>query len=217
MVFKRAKRSRAGFYLVSPLLGTFFFLITVALAAFYMSENSQQIDTARAGAEHELAFISAAIAADAFDVFFQNYLQQALDTHKVGGPLPIKTQLTNEVKGALSVALEDTYGQLYRKAFNINCDTSETAYSLVALRFNGEGGTMILESMQPFTPRLETAIWPYISHYGLKCVMDEPPIESGIQFSSRWYYLEADCICCQAPQACDLAGPPATTRPCAYC
>ena len=88
MVFKKARRSRAGFYLVSPLLGIFFFLITLALSGFYMSENSQQIDTARAGAEHELAFISAAIAADAFDVFFQNYLQRALDTHKVGGSSP---------------------------------------------------------------------------------------------------------------------------------
>ncbi len=217
MPFARETGSRKGFYLVSPMLGFFFFLITVSIAALYITENEQQIRAARAGEEHELAFISGSIEADVFDVFFQNYLQHVLDTHAVGGNLPIKTQLIQEMRGALSRELELTYGELYRKAFGINCDTSETAYSLVALRFNGEGGTQILETMDPFSPQLKTAIWPYVSHYGLRCVMDEPPIESGVKFVSRWYYLDADCICCQAPQACDWSEPPPTTRNCSFC
>ncbi len=221
MLFRKAIRSRAGFYLVSPLLGFFFFIISVALVSFYVSENNQWIETARAGSEHELAFISAAISADAFDVFFQNYLQEVLDNHKVGERIPIRTQLRNEIRTAISRELEGTYKGIYEQVFNVDCETTEAAYSAIYIRFNGEGGVDVLGSgmMQPFTPRMETAIWPYISHYGLKCKTKDPPIESGTQFSSRWYYLEADCICCQAPNACSLnpADPPPPTRPCPHC
>jgi hypothetical protein len=201
-------RSRKGFYLVSPFLGFFFFMISVSIVAFFVTENNQQIDTAKAGIEHDLVFTSYTIQADAFDVYFQNYLQGVLDSYVVGGgSTPVYEQITQSATNVLSVELRDTYQQLYQSAFDIDCDTLERAYSSVILTFNGQRGTDILDPCEdPFCPMQVTAMWPYASRYGLGCSQDEPPIDIQIDFKSRWYYLDAECICCQQPLACTLPG-----------
>ncbi len=201
-MLSRARKSKKGFYLVSPFLGFFFFSITMLIAALYINENNHQITVARAGEEHKLAFISEAIHSDAREVFFQNYLQSALDTYVVGTDKPIKTDFTRQVREIMSEDMKSTYHSLYKKAFNMSCEPTEVAWSLATIRFNGEGGANLIGTTNLINAEGKTAIWPYISHYGLQCVADEPPLESGTIFTSRWYYLDASNICAQAPGAC---------------
>jgi hypothetical protein len=198
----RFPKSKKGFYLVSPFLGTFFFLITVSIAALFMTENAQQVETAKAGGGNELIFISYTIQADAFDVYLQNYLQQILDTYVVGGSDPIVTQITNVVTTELSTDLRNTYQAVYQNAFEIHCDVVDKAWSKVIVTFNGQRGAKVLNCPDPFCPPQKTAIWPYASRYALECEIEEPPIEAGISFKSRWYYLNGSNICEQAPNAC---------------
>lgn len=210
-------KSRKGFYLVSPFLGFFFFLITVGIAAFFISENDQQIDTAKAGEGQILAFISYTIQADVFDVYFQNYLQSVLDSYNVGeSNVALRTYVENKTRGALAQDLDATYRTIYESAFDVDCETQDTAYSLISITFTGERKLDILGlgSLKLFSPDGKTAIWPLISKYSLTCSMDEPPASTSLEFRSRWYYFDAGCICCQAPNACGLGGGP---RPLAEC
>jgi hypothetical protein len=196
-------RSKRGFYMISPFLGFFFFLIAVTLTSFYVSENNQMIDTAKAGEENSLIFTSYTIQADAFDVYFQNYLQQVLDSYVVGGGSdPIVTEVTNRVSASMSSELRNTYKDLYSNAFGIDCDTVEKAWSSVILTFNGQRGIDLLGCGNPFCSDQKTAMWPYASRYALNCEIDEPQIEVEVDFQSRWYYLDASNICAQAPTAC---------------
>lgn len=215
----KLSRSRKGFFIVSPFLGFFFFLISVSIAAFFITENLQQIDTAKAGEEHILVFTSYTIQADAFDVYFQNYLQGVLDTYVVGGgSTPIYQQIKESSITVLSQDLRDTYQELYESAFNIECETIKRAYSSVILTFNGQRGTDVLAPCtDPFCPGYDTAMWPYASRYGLGCSEEEPPIEVQIDFTSRWYYLSAECICCQQPSACSLPGEKRAYGACPSC
>jgi hypothetical protein len=202
----RAINSKKGFYIVSPLLGTFFFLITVTFSSFYVTENNQMIDLSRAGAENALIFTSYTIQADAFDVYLQNYLQQVLDNYVVGASDPVVTEVTNEVIATMALNLGYTYEELYRNAFNVDCRTMDKAWSSVIMTFNGQRGIDLLGCNNPFCTdsygKGKTAIWPYASRYALRCAVDEPPITVEIDFQSRWYYLDADNICDQAPTAC---------------
>jgi len=215
-------KNKKGFYLVSPFLGFFFFLITVSIASFFITENSQQIDTAKAGGGNELIFISYAIQADAFDVYIQNFLQELLNTHDVYNGAAIRTEIRDKTQSTLSSELKDTYEELYLSAFGLDCNHIERAWSGVFVKFNGQGGVNILATNQPFNSdgvTSETAIWPHASRYGLQCISDEPPMSITTDFSSRWYYLDAKCICCQTPTACNpsMTTYPGDTTGCSYC
>jgi len=48
--------SRKGFYVTSPILGVFFLAITIGVGASIMTENEQQVETARAGMESPTCF-----------------------------------------------------------------------------------------------------------------------------------------------------------------
>lgn len=210
---------RKGFYLVSPFLGFFFFLITVGIAAFFITENQQSIETSKAGSTHALIFTSYAIQADAFDVYFQNYLQSILDNYTItsatGQPSDpaLITELENRTNMALASNVKKTYTQVYSDGFGIDCTTGEKMWSLALVSFHKQRGTYVLDWPAGsgemwmdgfFSPDQRTAAWPLISRYSLECTMKEPPMTSDIELSSRWYYLDAQCICCQVPQACGL-------------
>lgn len=197
-------KSKKGFYLVSPFLGTFFFLITVSIAALFMTEDAQQLETAKAGGGNDLVFTSFTIQADAFDVYFQNYLQQVLNDYVVGSDVAFHTKLVDEIKNSLSSELGNTYTNLYRNAFGIDCEVNGTAWSYISVSLNNQVGVDIVGCGEAFCPNQKTAIWPYISRYSLRCSIDEPPVETWINFRSRWYYLDGSNICRQAPNACDL-------------
>ncbi len=201
-------KSKKGFYIVSPFLGFFFFLITVSIATFFITENSQQIDTAHAGDTHDLIFISYAIQADAFDVYLQNFLQILLNTHNVYNDPAARTAVRDQITATLSTEMKQTYEELYLSAFDLDCKAIDRAWSGVFVKFNGQSGVQVLSGEGQFISNgfiSETAIWPHISRYGLTCETYDPPIKVTSDFSSRWYYLDATCICCQAPQACGLS------------
>ncbi len=207
-----------GFYLVSPFLGFFFFMITVGMAAFFITENQQAIETSKAGVTHALVFTSYAIQADAFDVYFQNYLQSILDNYTIftvsGTPndQALILALENMTNRALASNLKKIYTKIYSEGFGINCTTGEKMWSMAVVSFNAQRGVKVLEWPPGsgemwgnfFTPDMRTAAWPLISRYSLRCTMIEPPLTSDIEFSSRWYYLDAQCVCCQVPTACSL-------------
>jgi len=201
-------KSKKGFYIVSPFLGFFFFLITVSIASFFITENSQQIDTAHAGDTHDLIFISYAIQADAFDVYLQNFLQSLLNTHNVYQDSAARTKVRDQIKATLSDEMKKTYEGVYLAAFGLDCTAVDRAWSGVFVKFNGQSGVNVLSVDKEFVSNgfiSETAIWPHISRYGLTCKTEDPPIKVISDFTSRWYYLDATCICCQAPQACGLS------------
>jgi hypothetical protein len=211
------KPSKKGFYLVSPLLGFFFFLIAMSVTAFFVTENNQHLESATSTVEDDIVFTSYAIQADAFDVYFQNYLQDFLDTFDISNPGSgaIKTAMENAITNTISTDIRATYKEVYNKSFGITCATGEKAYSTVILRFPGAlnsnlfgpppppPGTDYLFYRNYPINRDETVIWPYTAHYTLKCSVPEPPVDAQIEFRSRWYHLDADCICCQNPSACD--------------
>jgi len=201
--------SRKGFYLVSPFLGFFFFLVAMSVTLTIVTENNQRIDTAKAGATSNILFTSNAMQVDTFDVYFQNYLQAMLDRHELNNSPAVKTYLWNESLNALESDLNRTYYEVYRKAFDISCTVDSTMYSGVFLSFNLDSRHDIIGSgrifgQDPITKKLVTAAWPYISRYQLVCTLQEPPITSAIDLNGRWYYLNATCICCQklAADAC---------------
>jgi len=211
--------SRKGFYLVSPFLGFFFFLIAMSMTMVVVSENDQQISSAKASETHSLVFTTYAIQADAFDVFFQNYLQGVLDNYEVGNSQAIRTEIETQVKSAMSTDLDQTYTDVYENAFGIDCAASGTAYSLVILKFNSMG-VDVLGTGRIFDSDQVTALWPYVSRYYLSCSVDEPPLDVSTDFRSRWYYLDANCICCQelGYPACNLQQPATKVRPsCPFC
>ena len=200
-------RSKKGFYLVSPFLGFFFFIIAVNVGLTIFTENNQRIETAKGAAEHDLVFITYSIQSDAFDVYFQNYLQGVLDDHIIAPTsVAIRTQIIDSVRGALANDINATYSELYQKAFNISCNSVDRAHSTVILRFTGSGADVLGTGKQfginPVSGRPETAIFPYASRYGLFCEFDEPPMTVTADFTSRWYYLDATNICTQSPSAC---------------
>jgi hypothetical protein len=207
----KAPRSRKGFYLVSPLLGIFFFLIAMGIAAFLVTENNQQIDTAKASDEHPIVFTSYALQSDVFDVYFQNYLQFLLDTYVVGSENSdaLKTSIQDAVADAMATELRPTYTVIYEKEYNVTCTSEETGFSAIIMKINDPSVNLdILNSGRRFgnaqNGRPETAIWPYPSRYYLACEADEPPLDIETQFKSRWYYLDVSCICCQLPAICGL-------------
>ncbi len=212
--------SKKGFYLVSPMLGFFLFLITVSMTMVVVTENNQRLETAKVSGTHNLVFTTYAIQADSFDVFFQNYLQVVLDNYQVGGPTSdaIRTEITNQVKSVMAIELNSTYIDIYKNAFHIDCDTNKAIHSLVILKFNSMG-VDVLGTGRIFDTNQVTALWPYVSKYYLSCAVDEPPLDVTTDFSSRWYYLDANCICCQelGYAACNLEAPAANMRECPYC
>lgn len=219
---KALSRSSKGFYLVSPFLGFFFFLIAVSMTMVVVSENNQQTSIARASETHRLVFDMYAIQADAFDVYFQNFLQKELDNYTVGDPneLAIRTELEEKTKSAMAGELGETYKRIYNQTFSITCNTSRAAWSLVILKFNTKGSQVLKDTINTFTTYKKTAMWPYVSQYYLACGVSEPPIDVSTSFRSRWYYLDADCICCQGcigAAACHLVNPPSTTKNCPHC
>jgi hypothetical protein len=219
---KALLRSSKGFYLVSPFLGFFFFLIAVSMTMVVVSENNQQIALARSSQTHQVIFQMYALQADAFDVYFQNFLQKWLDSYQIAvNPQAIRTDLQGKVLNAMASNVTLTYKEIYQKAFNVSCEARSTAWSLVILKLNGPG-SKVLKTADTFGPDKVTAAWPYISQYFLACHVVEPPLDVMTDFRSRWYYLDADCICCQGclgAGACQLVQPPAPRkgRVCQYC
>ncbi len=199
-------KSKRGFYLVSPLLGIFIFLITISAAYVVISENLHSMDVAQASPSSDIIFLSQALEADIFDVYFQNYLQKVLDSYQVGSAPAILTDIKNRVKGTIATDLKKTYEEISRKVFEVNCNTTKAMYSHIYITFNAQSsGTDILHTGRQFNPDKTTAVWPFISHYGLRCESEEPPASFEISFKSRWYLLDASNICNQVPAACGLA------------
>jgi len=197
-------RSKKGFYIISPFLGFFFFLITVSTASIFLAENNQQIETARGGESQSVIFISHAIQADAVEVFLQNYLQHELDTYEVSADSEALTTLLEKKVGlAVSGEMQATYLGIYANAFSTNCSTAEKAWSFFHLKFNGYGievfGTNKEFNVNPYTGIGQlTAVRPYLSQYGLRCLKIEPPINATIDLRvERPILLDANCICCQ--------------------
>lgn len=213
----RILKGRKGFYIVSPMLGFFFFLITVSIVAFFIAENNQQIETSHAATQNDLLFNAYAVQSDAFDVYFQNYLQELLDEFRVGGSGgALKTQFKEATVRGLVDDIEAIYTKVYEESFGVSCETSSKAYSTVIIRLSGESPKTadLINHAGLFSPWGTTAIWPYISRYELICTSKEPPLTIRAPFNSRWYYLDSTNICAQSPCAC---GHPTDTQgnPCA--
>jgi hypothetical protein len=208
MTLSKAKK---GFYLVSPFLGFMFFLITVAIASFFVSEDHQSIETAQAGVITKLSFAIQAMHADATDVFLQNYLQEALDAYDLdlyGAP---RTNLAPRIVSRLE-SMTAPYEKIYLK-WGITCETSHRLYSLLHVRLM-DLSSKIITYTDPSSgaleycgnvlcPNKDTAIRPLIGQFSLNCKTEEPPAQSAIPIEGRWYYLDAKCICCQYPFACE--------------
>lgn len=224
--FTLLHKSRKGFYLVSPFLGFFFFLITVSVGMVMITENNQMIETSKSTVSQQISFVAYAIQADAFDVFLQNYLQANIDSYEVGNPDEgaIKTQIEDTIGTAMNLELKNTYEALYHNAFKMDCNTTSTAYSGIYIRMNSMGvdilGSGRIFSINPDNGKPETAILPYVSRYGLTCRITEPPAIASTIFLNRWYYINADCICCQCLgfSACDIPQQYYGERPvCPFC
>lgn len=205
--------SKKGFFLVSPFMGIFFFLITVGITASFVSTNDQAIKTAKAGQESELVFVSYAIQADAFDVYLQNSLQSFLDNYNPGTGGVFLTNLTYQVTSALSGSGSDpppittTYKRIYenQNLSGITCNVTEASYSGVYPVFLSSSPKVLGCTHLPTPLITDTGVMvinPMLSRYGMLCSAKEPPIEIGISLNSRWYYLDASNICLLAPSAC---------------
>lgn len=196
-------KNKTGFVLITPLLGSFFLLISISLSAYFISENNAQIDIARAGDSNFLSFVASAVQADAFNVYMQNYLQQIIDNYMQQN-IPLAQYIPKSVEQAMEHDLTATYTELYQNAFGVDCIVSGAMYSHVMVVFNGQYGINILGTDKLFTPDYKTAIWPYPSRYRLICTTDEPPMMAKVIFETRWYYFDATAICEAYPNACSL-------------
>lgn len=204
---------RRGFYIVSPFIGFFIFLITVSIASFMITEEAQQRETAHGSQAERIVFNAYALRADAESVYLQNYLQRELDTYDVGDAGAVITEIEDSIKVALATKFQETYMEVYNLSFGVECVVGRALWSQVILTFNGQRGISLLTDTfgntinTPFGPKQDTMIWPLMSRYGLTCTITEPPVTTDIYFRGRWFYLNASCICCQAPAACMLAAP----------
>ncbi len=172
-----------------------------------MTENEQQVETARAGMESPLVFISYTIQADAFDVFFQNFLQQVINNYDPEGS-PYMTEVYTKMKDGLKDALGNTYVPIYREGFGIDCEVRDAIHSFLDIKSSANIKDILLtDNENGFTPipNARTAVWPYVTHYYLKCETEEPPTELETMFKGRWYFLNADNVCSKVPEACSYS------------
>jgi hypothetical protein len=220
-------RSSKGFYLVSPFLGFFFFMIAMSMTMVVVTENNQQIELAGSSQTPRIVFDMYAVQTDALDVYLQNSLQKALDSYAIGTtPGPIRGDLKEQVTRVMEKNLTETYGLIYKRMFNVTCEAKDTAYSSLSVEFGGlTPDTNVLKSNtgSPFTSEQTSAALAIVSHYYLACRISEPELDVSASFNGRWYLLDASCICCQGclgASACGLESAPsipALKRGCQNC
>jgi len=194
---------KRGFYLVSPLAGTIFFLMTITAAAFILNEDAQYRRIAEVGYADRLTYVAQAIEADVFDVLIQNKMQGAMDGLSVYSETLLNATYRTTMD-SLTKNIDDGYGPAYVGNFSVECHHEEEISPGPYIFFKRfSGGSRIIDD----TGMAEIRAIP--SGHKVECRILETGRALNLTLLSRTYSLFADCICAQAPLACSDTFPAA--------
>ena len=194
-------RSKRGFYILTPFLGVIFFLIVISLAALVNNENEQSLKMARTSdINDDLIFSIESVQADVFDVHLHNRLQTILSTIDLeeifqNSDLTFPELIRNIARDTIT-EIGKVYIPALRDHFKIDCEVTTAIHSATYILFTEYPGSKI------FNIDMTTEIKPIVSRYGLACKSHDPPGSVQLDFQSRAYYLDAENICHQRPNAC---------------
>ena len=101
-----------GFYMMSPVLGLAFFLITVSVALYAATENNAAITAAYSMAGLKSTFVLSSVSSDFTNSYTQSYLQCVANRTQISQT----TNIVDEIEGGLIDSL-DSLTKLYDKAY----------------------------------------------------------------------------------------------------
>lgn len=184
-------RSKKGFYVATPLVGSILFLTAALLAAMMATENDARIFTARmTDSQGRLQFIAEAIMADSYDVLLQNKLEVLTGGFLGSDYFNVNTQEASW-KESMKSGLESAYINGLGETLGMDVQSYAEAYGNMP---DVKGCSVVREGEYTSTPAAEDspgdqAIMVKSYSYGerIKCEAKDPEGEVNVDISGRYY------------------------------
>ena len=193
-------RSKRGFYLITPFLGVSLFITVIGVAAYINNENAQLLEVVGPPKIIEdLIFSAKVVEADVFDVYLHNKLQTYIDYYEPcpGCYLP---GLRDIFDNTLDTGIGLLYMRILEEQYHVDCKKTVPPTTLPTYLTHINHRTYQCDGIKFFDylwldDMWATEIKPDVSGYGVKCRHDELTTSVGIEFISRYYFLDGEYIC----------------------